>query len=40
MDLLIVILLLLTGVDPAAGAGTTDPTTEDGGETVRKSPIG
>lgn len=42
MDLLILIVLILTGVDPTAGgeASTTAPTTDDGGDNVRKSPIG
>jgi hypothetical protein len=42
MDLLILIVLILTGVDPTAdgGAPTTTPTTDDGGDNVRKSPIG
>jgi hypothetical protein len=42
MDLLILIVLILTGVDPTTEGGTTPttPTTDEGGDTVRKSPIG
>jgi hypothetical protein len=42
MDLLILIVLILTGADPTAeGAATpTIPTANEGGDTVRKSPIG
>ncbi len=42
MDLLILIVLILTGVDPTAEGGTapTTPATDDGGDNVRKSPIG
>ncbi len=42
MDLLILIVLILTGVDPTAGgeAPPTTPTTDDGGDNVRKQPIG
>jgi hypothetical protein len=40
MDLLNLIILILTGIDPAAEDGTTTPTTDEGGDSVRKSPIG
>jgi hypothetical protein len=41
MDLLILIVLILTGVDlTAEGGAPTTPTTDDGGDNVRKSPIG
>lgn len=51
MTVLILIFLYLTGVDPVPGDGMTtdpvtatetadDPTTEEGAENVRKSPIG
>lgn len=42
MDLLILIVLILTGVDPTSdgGASNTTNATDDGGDNVRKSPIG
>ena len=42
MDVLILIVLILTGVDPTTDSGTTPttPMTDDGGDNVRKQPIG
>lgn len=51
MTALILLFLFLSGVDPVPGDGTTtdpatatettnDPTVEEGGENVRKTPIG
>jgi hypothetical protein len=51
MTVLILLFLFLTGGDPVLGDGATtapvtsteptdDPVSEEGGETVRKSPIG
>lgn len=39
MDLFLQIVLILLGVDPGPMAELA-PTTDDGGDTVRKSPIG
>lgn len=40
MDLLLLIILLVTGVDPTPVDGATDTTTDGEGDGVRKQPIG
>jgi len=40
MKVLILVILVLTGVDPAIDGETSDATRDEGGDSVGKCPIG